>query len=409
MATAIRFVEKDTILHDLIKRKIPVKCFLDKTEYRLVAESINNNSMVFSTNKTLKLPRNTKTISLQFELDTGLITFNSPIENITISTISIPVPDALYKNLGRGYARISLPSDVEIEILISATVAALNLPQAVEVDNSISKEFSAKYENKSSKELMAQIAAWLKSFADGSKLVIFRGKNPGLTEERIVAEKGKILFIPDTTKGVPKNDPSPQKHYIDDAAVKQFFVSNGQDSTHAAVLTEDKYNEGILSEMWVPIVFQHYIVGYVKSWVNSSSGKNAFTYKEAEILFQLCKMLGFSLNKSGYFGAPVVQKPEIGNIKILDLSASGFLAAIVSPSTSLALEIGSMLKIKLKSPARQIQTEAAVVRAFQEGTGTRFYGCAFVNMAPEDIRFLFECIYGKKFTAEDAEFLAGQV
>jgi hypothetical protein len=38
-----------------------------------------------------------------------------------------------------------------------------------------------------------------------------------------------------------------------------------------------------------------------------------------------------------------------------------------------------------------------------------YFGCRFLDVAPEDMRFLFEYIYGKPFTDSDASFLSGQV
>jgi hypothetical protein len=38
-----------------------------------------------------------------------------------------------------------------------------------------------------------------------------------------------------------------------------------------------------------------------------------------------------------------------------------------------------------------------------------FYGCKFEDMKLEDVRFLFESIYGRPFTGKDLEFITGSV
>jgi hypothetical protein len=38
-----------------------------------------------------------------------------------------------------------------------------------------------------------------------------------------------------------------------------------------------------------------------------------------------------------------------------------------------------------------------------------YFGCRFTSIEPEDLRFLFEYIYGRPFTDQDASFIAGKV
>jgi hypothetical protein len=68
----------------------------------------------------------------------------------------------------------------------------------------------------------------------------------------------------------------------------------------------------------------------------------------------------------------------------------------------------SMLSVKLKTERRTVATKAKIVRRYKDSS-QHYFGCRFIEMEPEDLRFLFEYIYGKPFTDKDAAFLTGQV
>jgi len=94
--------------------------------------------------------------------------------------------------------------------------------------------------------------------------------------------------------------------------------------------------------------------------------------------------------------------------KINDISASGLLFSCPISPLSNTLLIDSELVVKIVTSKRNIKAKARIVRRFKDKT-TSYFGCRFLDMAPEDIRFLFESIYGRPFTDNDANFLTGQV
>jgi c-di-GMP-binding flagellar brake protein YcgR len=96
----------------------------------------------------------------------------------------------------------------------------------------------------------------------------------------------------------------------------------------------------------------------------------------------------------------------MGNV--IDISASGLLFAYPISDLSRALRTDSELSVRLTSPKRGIDATVRIVRQYNDKT-TSYFGCRFLDIAPEDIRFLFEFIYGRPFTDEDAYFLAGHV
>jgi hypothetical protein len=254
------------------------------------------------------------------------------------------------------------------------------------------------------------MAGWIKGYASGYKLVIFKDVKPQTTEERILAETGKTFYLPSTLANFPQSDPYPKKRLITLDMFKRYLESTGVDLASmddaVARFIKAKYDGGIFSEAWIPILFQEYVIGYIRIWINKE-GKLPFDHGVIDTLYQFAKILAFSLKLNGYFEAGKL-KSESFEGKIIDISASGLLFSYPSSNLSAALLPDSELAVKLTCPRRAITCNARIVRRYKDHS-QGYFGCRFLNLAPEDMRFLFEFIYGKPFTDTEAAFLTGQV
>jgi hypothetical protein len=111
------------------------------------------------------------------------------------------------------------------------------------------------------------------------------------------------------------------------------------------------------------------------------------------------------LSKPGFI------KKESLEGKLIDISVSGILFAYPYPILSALLGPKSSelsITIALPSPPRSITPHVRIVRRYHDPV-QHYYGCRFLDLAPEDTDCLFECIYGRPFTDADAAFLSGQV
>jgi hypothetical protein len=258
--------------------------------------------------------------------------------------------------------------------------------------------------------LIAQLAAWIKGFASGYKLIIFKDVKPTTTEERIIAETGKSFFLPSTLANLPQADPYPKKRLITEEMFRRYLESTGVSPAYLddAIIRfiKAKYDSGFFSDAWVPILFQEYVVGYIHTWIGKE-GKIPFNYETIDTLYQFAKILAFSLKENGYFDSGRI-KNEPFQGKVIDISASGLLFAYPHSPLSAALFPDCELAVRLSASKRTIHANARIVRKYKDTT-MGYFGCRFLDMAPEDMRFLFEFIYGKPFTDSDANFLVGQV
>jgi hypothetical protein len=126
-----------------------------------------------------------------------------------------------------------------------------------------------------------------------------------------------------------------------------------------------------------------------------------------DTLYQFAKVLAYSLKLNGYFDSGLI-KEEVFEGRVIDISVSGLLFVYPNSSLSAALLPDSELAVKLITPKRTINANARIIRRYKDSSAG-YFGCRFLDMLPEDMRFLFEFIYGKPLLDQDVNFLSGQV
>jgi hypothetical protein len=258
--------------------------------------------------------------------------------------------------------------------------------------------------------LIDQMAVWIKGHANGYKFVLFKDEKPSSTEERVVAETGKTLYLSSTLGSFPTADPYPKKRLITEDLFLRYLESTGVSLAYVKAsctrFIRAKFDSGVYSDLWTPVLFQQYVIGYIHAWINRE-GIRPFDYETIDTLYQFAKILAYSLKMNGYFESGKLKNDPFEG-KVIDISVSGLLFAYPTSSLTASLLPDSELSVKLVSPRRTVFTTARIVRCYKDTTNT-YLGCHFPDMEPEDVRFLFEYIYGKPFTDADATFLAGQV
>jgi hypothetical protein len=410
MATSIKRIEKDFLLKVLYDEQIPIMYLRNRTEYILYLEKPAKSEVFLRSDRPIPGLKPKKKLELIFDYRGQIIFFPVSVSIVKDEHIIADSPEYLYKNLDRSFSRVNTPSDLLVQFTFRGDRYSLSYPKISEYESGAIGEFMANLDPKNLTKLIDQMASWIKGYANGYKLVIFKGVKPVITEECIIAETGKIFYIPSTLTPFPDVDPYPKKKIVTFDMFKRYLESTGvdQEFTEEAVnrFLKAKYDAGFFSDAWVPVLFQEYVVGYIHIWINKE-GKLPFDYSVIETLNQFSKVLAFSLKVNGYFDKGRMRNEPFEG-KIIDISASGILFTYPQSTLSSSLLPDSELAVKLSSPKRTISAHAKIVRRYKDAA-MGYFGCRFLDMAPEDLRFLFEYIYGKPFTDLDASFLAGQV
>jgi hypothetical protein len=410
MSTPVKRIEKDFLLKVLYDEQIPVMYLRNRTEYILTLTKPVKDQMVFKPDRPVVDLKNRKKIDLMFDYRGNIVSFSAEVVSFKDDLITALAPDYLYKDLDRSYSRVQTPSDLQVEINFLGDRYSLSYPKINAYDSGDIGALVQSLDPKNLTGLIGQLASWIKGYADGYKMVIFKDVKPSTTEERVVAETGKALYLPTTMGTFPESDPYPKGRLITEEIFKRYLETTGIDFSFVdeacSRFIKAKSDEGFFSDLWVPILFQEYVIGYIHLWINKE-GKLPFDFGVIDSLYQFTAILASSLKMNGYFEGGKLKTESFGG-KVIDISASGLL--FVYPQSPLANSLlpDIELSLKLTTDRRTVNTNARIVRRYKDTTQW-YFGIRFLDMAPEDMRFLFEYIYGKTFTDTDAAFLSGQV
>jgi hypothetical protein len=407
MATPVKNIEKEILLSVLFDEKIPVIYYKDRVEYVLWLKRPAIEDMLFEVNQPIEKIKIKDRIDLTFEYRSKPIAFIAEVVQIKEQEITCAIPDYFYKDLDRSYSRVSVPAHMQVNFTFLGDRYSLSFPKLPEYNTEDLGHIFQDDDIKNLSGLIEQMAAWIKTFANNYRLVLFKDAKPSITEERIIAETGRALLLPSTRGGFPQNDPFPRKRIITEDVFKRYLESTGIGvgfiDNACARFIKAKADSGIFSDAWIPILFHEYVIGYVHIW-NDVEDKPPFDFEIINTLFQLTKVLAYSLKINGYFEKGKLKNDPFEG-RVIDISASGLLFAYpVSSKISSVLKPDSRLTVKITTPERSITTEAKIVRRFKDKT-IGYYGCRFDKMEEEEHNYLFEFIYGKPLTDDDSEFL----
>jgi len=411
MATPVGRIEKEFLFKALFEEKLPVMYMKDRTEYTLTLTQPAGDEMVFRPARSLGVLKKRSKLDLLFNYRGQVIDFAAEIIGQKEDLIYCRTPDTLYKNLDRNYLRVDTPSDLNVLFTFRGDRYNLTFPKISEYESIDGDDLVRNMDPKNLSGLIKQITSMLSNFADGYKIINFKEKKPESMEERIVSETGKTLFIPSTVGFLPKTDPYPRKRIITEDMFKRYLETTGVGSTflddNCARFLKNKFNDGIFSDAWIPILFHEYVIGYIHIWIDKE-GRLPFDFSVLDNVYQYAKVLAFGLKENGYFDHGKVENQPFEG-KVLDISASGLLFAYpLGASLASTLLVDAELTVTIEAPNRTINVIARIVRRFKDKTAS-YFGCRFLGMEPEDTRFLFEFLYGRQLDSTDHAFLAGQV
>jgi c-di-GMP-binding flagellar brake protein YcgR len=411
MAVPAGRIESEFYFKVLFDEKLPLKFIKDRVEYQLTLDQQVLEEMVLCPDRPISNLKPRTKIALFFSYRGQSIDFTTEIIKVSEEYVICKAPEKLHKNLDRNYLRIDVPSDVKVLFTFRGDRYNLSFPKVMEYETVAAGDLFGNDNSHNLSDLIKQLTGIVKNFADGYKIVNFKDKKPETLEEKIVSETGKALFLPATAGRLPAADPYPKKRIITEEIFKRYLEGTGVGSAYLGEtctrFMKKKYNDGIFSDAWVPILFHEYVIGYIHIWINKEE-RPPLDHTMLDNLFQFSKVLAFSLKENGYFETGKIQNEPFEG-RVLDISVSGLLFACpLGFSIASLLLVDAELTVTVAAPNRTINVLAKIVRNFKDKSAV-YFGCRFTNMAPEDTRFLFEYLYGRQIDDTDIKYLAGQV
>jgi hypothetical protein len=413
MVIVVQRIEKEFLLGMLRYKGIPVKCFFAKNEYTFFLQSVNEDQLIFTSQNDLSIFKENMKLDLKFPIQSvemPLVTFSVHVRAVVNKRLLTTVPDYLYRNLQRSYSRVQQPPDLNIILrkdgfYYDLNYEKLNAAGPSEVADSVQNITGDNIES-----LMNMNLDWIEQKTDGYKLVLFKNNPPAIVEEKAVSKRGKILFISVPDGGFISEEKNSAGLCFTEQSFAAFLIDDGEppDTVQEKImdLLRQRTAQHICSDCFTPVLFSSYIVGYVHVWVREGN-KDSLTIDMLDKIRQHALVVSSFLEYKNFFNDDKKAFPEF-KPRLQDISAGGFRFALDLNKEKAHYALNDVFAVTITVFNRTIQCKAVIIREHTSKTHA-FYGCKFEDMKLEDIRFLFESIYGKPFTDKDIEFITGSV
>jgi len=402
MGTQVGRIEKEFVFKSLIDNRVPLELHGHQKEFKgTIVEADDEKITIQGESESMDFLREKEQVRAFFYFKNNYHTFNSAVIKAENNTLILKHPEGVYKNLQRKYERIKMPEGIEVYFTLKGKKIELNFPKTPVFQNSEKPEVSEHFDTSKISTLIRSFRKKMAVIVSENKIMMFRDKLPKNFDEKIIAETGKILWIPSTEDEFPITDPFPDERIITKRDLIKYEENRG---TPPYIITSklgnilyEKTKREIYSELFVPIIYNEYIVGYIHVY-NSRENKKRITENLVDYVYQFAKVLAYSLKINGYFKAETMGEKRF-EAPVIDMSASGVLFSHSSPELAKDLLLHTDLELTVIINNRKLLIGSRIMRKFKDNE-IYFFGVQFLRVTPEDFRFIFEFLYGKPFMSE---------
>ncbi|HVO38834.1 MAG TPA: PilZ domain-containing protein [Spirochaetia bacterium] len=336
-----------------------------------------------------------------FYLKNNYHAFTARVLEAGQSKLVLQHPPGVYKNLQRKYERVRMKGELEVSFNIKGTRVELNFPKSDRFIPPEPPETSGTFDTGRIQTLVQAFRTKMTPLSSQNKIVMLRDKVPRTWEEQVIIRLGKCLWVQSTAEDFPSKDPFPDDRVItkgdlvklEEESGAQPYVITGK----LGNILYEKTKKEITSELWCPVLYNEYAVGYLRVW-NTTDRTDRIGKDIVEYCWQFAKVLSYSLVANGYFKAENATERRY-EAPIIDMSASGLLFAHTSTDLVRDLLVHTDLDLSMKIDKRAFRVGARIMRKFRDAENA-YFGVLFLKIEPEDFQFLFQHLYGKPFDSQ---------
>ncbi|MCL1818379.1 MAG: PilZ domain-containing protein [Spirochaetaceae bacterium] len=360
----------------------------------------------------IPVPGGNATVYVFFKFRGTRMTFHAKalsvraLPNAAGQEMKTSLPAGIYRDLSRGYERVAPSTEVLLSFMVQGEKIELNFPQAEISESEEPSEEPEAMPNFDATKMTNILKAFrekAQTFSSENKIVMFRERHPESFEEKLIASTGKTFLYP---QSINKNTPE-QDLILSPRVLSQEEIILAQKSQGVELFRiidtlnktdKDKNTKGILHELYSPILYRTYVVGYLYM-VSFRDGGQKFSQKIIDFVFQFGRLLVHSLRVNGYFkGEPV--KERIDTAEVVDISASGLQFALPLKKFDSHLLLYKDINFDLIMGERELKIGGRIMRKFSDHG--RLYICVmFLDITDADRYFLMDALYG---TTETPDF-----
>jgi hypothetical protein len=393
MAEQVNLVETEFILREALQLKIPMRLHgAGKTATSRVQEIRKDSIVMDAQGVDVKRYSPWENLSVYFDFRGKDMTFTTRVLRLDCSHLALSYPEHLLRSPMRKYPRVPCPRGFSLELTLENEKVHLNYPQCGEYSDVSLPDLHQGLDVSTLNSLIESFRKKSINMASECRVVLFKGRDPAGIEEKLLASYGKTLFIPSSRSPLPSADPYPESRIITAGMLSDYegpdALIEGSRFERALI---SKIGRAVNAEVWCPIQYYQYVVGYVYM-ANKADRPKSMDFTVVDCAWEFARILAYYLKTCNYFKPDESSDPVTHAAGIVDLSAAGCLLCIPQTALALRIKIGSVLDIRLIHPDGSFSTRGKVVRRYDEKDGA-FYGVLFLGFKAEDMRLLYPRIY----------------
>jgi hypothetical protein len=299
--------------------------------------------------------------------------------------------------------RVPAPRDMDLKMYLQDGDFSLNFPVCEEYSAVDLPQYNDAFDVSSLNSLVESFRKRVGPISSENRTIMFRKRQPESFEEQMITKLGKILYLPSTRSGLPTSDPYPEGRLItkaieEDYEGTDFFLTGSKMERYLA----EKGSNKIHSEIWVPVLYYQYVVGYVYL-CNRDGRRVSFDLSTVELAFEFSRILAYFLRTHNYFNDKSVKKDRTPfEASVVDISASGLLLAMPQDKLKMVLKNQSSVELEFRIGGKSIRTQARIMRRYTDSQ-TVYYGLVFSHIKNEYRKTLYEYLYNAEFDPENKE------
>jgi hypothetical protein len=393
-------IEREFIIKSLHDDRIPLTVngitwelhgvLSEHGEYELEIEVLSGD---------IGLPEPGDEVNVFYSFQNNNLTFLSQVLRKTGRTIVLKQPEDIFKNSHRGYVRIKVFEKINISFVVQSRRYELNFPRVRGFMNDEKPSYADNFDTSSISELIRSFQRKMADSFSEHKIVMLKDRLPEAYEEKLLLHTCKMLWIPSTSKEMLSAQPFIDDRVIIKQDLDQFEIESKTAPFNIESRIKDfifqKKLKGIYSELYCPMFYRDYLVGYILIQ-NKDNLKKEISEEVVEYVDQFAKVLTYSLAQNGYFKAQSDLVDAKYEAPVIDLSASGLLFSHPSHELDRDLSVFKELEVNFEIGDTMIAVDCWVIRKFKD-TSRSYFGLQFRKIDQDDFCALYEFLYKKPF------------
>jgi hypothetical protein len=398
MGIQVNRIEKEFIFSNLMGQKIHVSVHGHRKELRCRLAAFTDDALTFAKAESSSVVfSRDEEIRAFFPFHSNYYTFDARVKEQTGDELVIANPKSICRDPRRKYERVKLKG-ITLRFHLSGDKVELDFPKTETFTMVENMELPASVDSRGIGELIAGFRQTVQAKVSDHRIVMYRGRQPESIEERITVKTGKALWIPATDEDLPLNDPGFSGSVIVKREAEDFFAETGTPPylirSELSNLLFTKARSGIVSELYCPILYHEYAVGYIQV-VTRRPRTDRLDEDMLQYILQFSRVLSHSLEVNGYYRQ--ARRVEVEHIApVIDLSASGLLFMLAEPELEKKMELFHDLPVRLELGGRLLTAGTRIMRKFADGKNA-YFAAQFLEVSEEDLNFIYDYLYGKPF------------